>query len=148
MDFRAEILKQTGFTLELFGGVVEANPSSNVAVSPISVSLTLAMVAAGAQGPTLDEFYSSLKLPSGDFLHEFASQVKRVLLTDASGSGGPSLVLANGVWVEKTVDVKASFSEVLKEKHHATARHSDFLHKVGSGCCRGMHTCLVEGNLR
>eukprot|EP00246_Nothoceros_aenigmaticus_P017508 TRINITY_DN859_c0_g1_i3.p1 TRINITY_DN859_c0_g1~~TRINITY_DN859_c0_g1_i3.p1 ORF type:complete len:383 (-),score=75.19 TRINITY_DN859_c0_g1_i3:368-1516(-) len=130
MDFRSEILKQTGFTVELYGRLSEAEPSANVVVSPISVALTLAMVAAGARGPTLDQFYSSLKLPSGDALHEFASQVKSVLLTDASSSGGPSLVLANGVWVEKTLEVKPSFLEILKEKHQSFVQPSDFLNKA------------------
>lgn len=130
MDLKLLIREHSDFILRLFQQVALHKAQENVAVSPISVSITLAMVAAGAKGPTLDQIVSCLRLSSPASLHDFASQVRSIVLTDASPKGGPLLSFANGVWVERTLPLQPSFVDTVKNKYAAVAQPADFLHEA------------------
>ena len=102
----------------------------NAALSPISVSIVVAMVASGAKGPTLQQILSTINLPSSDTLREFASQVHAVLLADATSLGGPLLEFANSVWVQQTLPLNPSFTEVLHSNYGVAVHPADFLNQV------------------
>ncbi|MCO5562954.1 hypothetical protein L7F22_016590 [Adiantum nelumboides] len=130
MDFKLLIREHSDFILRLFQQVALREAQTNVALSPISVTVTLAMVAAGATGPTLDQIVSCLRLSSPAHLHDFAAQVRSVVLTDASPHGGPLLSFANGVWVERTLPLQPSFADTVKTKYAAVAQPADFLNQA------------------
>eukprot|EP00250_Pteridium_aquilinum_P024677 c29439_g1_i1 orf=213-1385(+) len=136
MDFKALIHEHSDFLVRLFQQIAltdeQGNGSKNAAVSPISVSITLAMVAAGAKGPTLDQIVSCLRLSDPASLHEFAAQVRSLVLADASPKGGPLLSFVNGIWVEQTLPLKPSFKETVHNKYAAVARSADFLNQAES----------------
>ncbi|PWA59979.1 serpin [Artemisia annua] len=50
-------------------------------------------------------------------------------MADGSPSGGPRLSSANGVWVEQTLHIKASFKHVLDNVYNATCKQVDFQKK-------------------
>ncbi|KAG0560243.1 hypothetical protein M758_10G160400 [Ceratodon purpureus] len=117
---------QTEFTLELHKLIVKGQESENVVLSPLSISLTLAMVAAGARGPTLAQIAKCIKLPEGEPMHKFASQLKYGVLADASGAGGPELALANRAWFDKSIKLKPQFQKVLRDSYGSEAASVDF----------------------
>ena len=147
MDMRALIHDHTDFLLHFFQLAVSAasasssssssavtaigtGPQKNAALSPISVSMLMAMVASGAKGPTLQQILSTINLPSSDTLREFASQVHAVLLADATSLGGPLLEFVNSVWVQQTLPLNPSFSEVLHSNYGVAVHPADFLKQV------------------
>ncbi|KAI5072439.1 hypothetical protein GOP47_0012545 [Adiantum capillus-veneris] len=130
MDFKLLIRQHSDFILPLFQQVALREAQENVALSPISITVTLAMVAAGATGATLDQIVSCLHLSTPAFLHDFAAQVRSVVLADASPHGGPLLSFANGVWVERTLPLQPSFVDTVKSKYAAVAQPADFLNQA------------------
>lgn len=130
LDVATMVHGQGEFTVELYKAVVKGKESENVVLSPLSISLALSMVAAGAKGPTREQIAKCIKLPEGEPMHFFSSQVKSVVLVDGSGAGGPQLALANRLWVEQTIKLKPDFQKVLKDSYGSEAASVDFLHKV------------------
>ncbi|KAJ7568998.1 hypothetical protein O6H91_01G056500 [Diphasiastrum complanatum] len=130
MDLKAAISDQTRFALDFYKIVAQNKPEQNVVISPLSISLVLAMAAAGAQGTTLDQIISCLKLPKGPHAHDFAHQLRSFVLRDASKAGGPQLSFVNGIWVEQTLALKSSFKQVVEEQYEAVANYADFVGKA------------------
>ncbi|CAN6346842.1 unnamed protein product [Urochloa humidicola] len=91
----------------------------NLVFSPLSIYAALSLVAAGARGATLDELLALLGAPSGDELAEFARGVSERALADLSGSGGPLVAFACGVWHEKTLPLKPAYCADAVETYRA-----------------------------
>lgn len=134
LDVAAMVHGQVEFTLDLYKAVVKGKENENVVLSPLSINLALAMISAGAKGPTLEQIAKCIKLPAGEPMHEFSSQLRTVVLADGSGHGGPQLALANRAWVEQTVKLKPEFQKVLKDSYGSEAAVVDFLTKVFRLC--------------
>lgn len=126
VDVAASVHGLSEFSLELYKAVVKSQEDKNVALSPLSIGLTLAMTSAGAKGPTLDQICKCVRLPSGEPMHDFCAQLKTVVLADASGAGGPQFALANRVWVDHSMKVKPAFQKVLKDSYGSEAGSVDF----------------------
>lgn len=122
---------QTEFVLNLHKAVAKKASGENAVLSPLSVSLAMAMVAAGAKGATLEQMATCLKLPQGDLMHKFAAHLKDVLKADAS-KHRLDLSCANSLWVDKTVHLKSSFQKLLQHSYGAQAAAVDFQSKVSS----------------
>ncbi|KAG0561293.1 hypothetical protein M758_9G051900 [Ceratodon purpureus] len=130
LDVAAMVHGQVEFTVDLFKAVVKGKESENVVLSPLSINLALAMISAGAKGPTLEQIAKCIKLPEGEPLHNFSSQLRTIVLADGSAHGGPQLALANRAWVEQTVKLKPEFQKVLKDFYGSEAASVDFLTKA------------------
>lgn len=130
LDVASMVHGQMEFTIDLHKAVVKGKETKNVLLSPLSISLALAMVSAGAKGPTRGEIAKCIKLPEGDPMHNFSSQLKTVVLADGSGAGGPELALANRVWVDESVTLKPEFQKILKDSYGSEAASVDFHAKV------------------
>lgn len=133
MDVAAEVQGISAFSLELHQTMVKMGNNNevanNVVVSPLSIAITLALASAGAQGATRKQIAAVLKLPEGDPLHEFSSQLKSVVLADGSGQGGPLLNFVNRTWVEQTLKLRPSFQKLLKDSYGSEVGSVDFLHE-------------------
>ena len=81
--------------------LADANPSSNLVFSPLSIYAAVALLAPGARGGTLDEVLRLLGARPREELEESISRVANDALQDLSGSGGPSVGFACGVWNDK-----------------------------------------------
>ncbi|KGN62552.1 hypothetical protein Csa_022117 [Cucumis sativus] len=100
--------------------------NSNIVFSPLSIQVLLSLIGAGCNGPILDQLLSFLKANSIDQLNHFGSFVTSNLLADASRTGGPKLLFANGLWLNQSHSPKHSFKHIVETYYKATLRQADF----------------------
>ncbi|CAO2192462.1 unnamed protein product [Urochloa humidicola] len=98
----------------------------NLVFSPLSVYAALALVAAGARGETLGELVALLGASSSDELAEFVRAATERALADRSGSGGPLVAIACGVWHDETAALKPDYRAAAVESYKAETRAADF----------------------
>jgi len=133
MNFiRESSTKQTNVSLRiakhLFSNLEQWD--KNIVFSPLSLQVILSIVIAGAEGPTQQQLLDFLQFESTDHLNSFASRLVTVILQDVAPAGGPCLSVANGVWVEKTLSLQASFKEIVSSDYKAKLASVDFQNKV------------------
>lgn len=119
-DMGAVARAQTEFVLDLYKEVVAKGVDQNAVLSPVSISLALAMVAGGAKGESLNHMTTCLKLPRGNLMHRYAGYLKNdVLKGDASRSHeyGLKLACANRLWVDESFQLKPSFQILLRRAY-------------------------------
>jgi serpin B len=104
--------------------------NNNIVFSPLSLQVILSIIAAGSDGPTQQQLLDFLHFESIDHLNSFSSQLVSVILKDAAPAGGPRLSFTNGVWVEKTLSLQASFEQIVSSDYEATLASVDFKTKV------------------
>ncbi|XP_057760860.1 serpin-ZX-like [Arachis stenosperma] len=103
---------------------------NNVAFSPLCIKLLLSIAATGSNGPVCDQLRSFLQSESINNLNSVATQLLSSVFVDRSSSGGPHLSFANGVWIDKTLSLKPSFSQVLENTYKSTFSSVDFTNRV------------------
>ncbi|MFS7938977.1 putative Serpin family protein [Helianthus anomalus] len=130
MDLQQSISNQTHVSTTLTTHLLSKNPNTNVVFSPLSIHVVLSLVAAGSNGQTLDQLLGFLKTKDVDDLNTLSSQLVSLILADGSPSGGPRLSFANGVWVDKTLDLKPSFKEIVDTVYKAASNQVDFQTKA------------------
>ncbi|KAK1633093.1 hypothetical protein QYE76_007408 [Lolium multiflorum] len=108
--------------------LAKENADSNLVFSPLSIYAALALLAAGARGDTKNEILRILGAPSRRQLRKFVSRVAQDALTDQSGSGGPRVAFACGVWSDLTCPLKAAYRSTVVDKFKAEASNVDFIH--------------------
>jgi serpin B len=99
----------------------------NVAFSPLSVRMALAMVCAGARGPTAAEMEAALRCDAGT--HAALSALAR----EYDGKEMPAL--ANAVWVQQGAALEPAYLELLRDRYGAPAEAVDFA-DAGPACDR------------
>ncbi|KAL6620001.1 hypothetical protein ACP70R_035140 [Stipagrostis hirtigluma subsp. patula] len=105
----------TAFALRLAKQLAEGDGGSsgrNIVFSPLSIYVTL------------------LGAASRDELAEFARGVAERALADRSGSGGPLVAFACGLWHEKTVALKPAYRAAAVESYEAYTSAADFKKEV------------------
>ncbi len=106
--------------MKMFSKLAAAEAGKNMMISPLSISIAMAMSTNGASGDNLDEMkevlgFGEMELPdvNEQFMHLIASLV----------AADKDLVLdiANSVWMREdfSLDVKAAFTDVLKDFYDA-----------------------------
>ncbi|KAF6143416.1 hypothetical protein GIB67_029585 [Kingdonia uniflora] len=130
MNLQESISNQTYFSLQLAKLVISTeSKDSNLVFSPLSIHVVLSLIAAGSKGKTLDQLLSVLGSKSNEDLSSFASAIV-ALASDASESGGPRVSFANGFWVENSLSLKPSFSDVVHNVYRAVSNEADFQTKA------------------
>jgi serpin B len=107
--------------------LAEENANTNLVFSPLSIYAALALLAAGARGDTLDEILCLLGMRSRRRLKKFVSDVVKDALVDQSGSGGPRVVFASGIWSDLTCPLKAAYLSAALKNFKAEASAVDFI---------------------
>ncbi|CAN0909185.1 At1g47710 [Linum grandiflorum] len=114
--------------------LAESSTPKNVVLSPVSIQAVLSLIAAGSNGATRDQLLSFLKANSSDHLNSLSSELVSVIsdskLSLFKAKRGPELSLANGVWVDKSVPLRHSFKQVVRNIHKAAYRQVDFKTKA------------------
>jgi serpin B len=121
----------------------------NLAYSPTSVRIALAMVAAGARGETATEMYDALALPTGEGSHatlgktlaSWAALATPALSAAAADNSAVQvwherqllqrrvvLRVVNRLWAQEGHAVRDSFTKVLDETYRAALGTVDFRH--------------------
>ncbi|KAK1407517.1 hypothetical protein QVD17_39133 [Tagetes erecta] len=131
MDLKQSINKQTQVSTTFATHLLSNHfPDSNVVFSPLSIHVVLSLLAAASKGPTLDQLHAFLQTKSTDDLNELSLHLVTLILADANPRGGPRLAFANGLWVEKTLSLKPSFTKVVDTFYKAACEQVDFRKKA------------------
>ncbi|GAV83700.1 Serpin domain-containing protein [Cephalotus follicularis] len=131
MDLRESIGNQTDVALALSKNLISIEAKDkNLVFSPLSIHVVLSLIAAGSQGPTLEQLLSFLKSKSNEHLNSFCSEIVSIVFADGSAIGGPRLSFANGVWVDNSLSLKHSFKQVLVNVYKAASNQVDFKTKA------------------
>jgi serpin B len=122
------IVKQTSLdiatlvdSMNAFGADLLNSPAladqANLVVSPVSVSILLQMVAAGAAGKTAQEMAQVLHLPDGAVVH--AQELLRAF-------GTADLKVSTMAWAQQGLRIKPAFTDVLRTQFNTTLNDADF----------------------
>ncbi|KAJ6664524.1 hypothetical protein lerEdw1_007181 [Lerista edwardsae] len=119
----------THFALDLFQKFSDANPTSNIFYSPLSISTALAMVALGARGNTASQLAKTFHFNAvGDLHSRF-----QALSTEINRSDAPYILkLANRLYGEKTYTFLEDFLTSSQKLYGAGLSTVDFLNASDS----------------
>ncbi|KAL9664159.1 hypothetical protein QQ045_019557 [Rhodiola kirilowii] len=94
----------------------------NFVLSPLSTSVMLSLISAGAKGKTLEQLLAFPKSKSTDDLWILVGQIVDVVPVDGEGCGGSKLAVANGVWIDEILEFKQKFDQVVNEVYKASVK--------------------------
>ncbi|CAN7974770.1 hypothetical protein HPB47_003537 [Ixodes persulcatus] len=121
---------QNHFALQLLKELSIEKPESNIFFSPTSISVALAMVYAGARGKSEAELSTALgHTAAGLSSRESILASYKKILAEQQTDDNVSLMIANAVFVEKTLNVLESYQKELVDIFAAMFRSVD----VGAG---------------
>ncbi|UQX89085.1 serpin family protein [Jatrophihabitans telluris] len=107
------VAEQT-FALDLLRKVASAKPGSNVALSPSSLAIALAMLQTGARGQTAAEIAHVLHTSGLSSAQQDAGwQAVMDVLTGAAGGSGLALESANSLWVQRGLTLADPFMQAM-----------------------------------
>jgi len=109
------------FGFNLLRQEVAKNPSKNVLISPLSVSLALGMTLNGARGTTREGMIKTLGLQFDDNNWAYES-----LIGFLSGDLGVTLQIANAIWAHKGEKFAPQFLELAQKSFSAKVEIADF----------------------
>ena len=106
--------------MKMFSKLAAGETGRNMMISPLSISIAMAMSTNGASGENLDEMKEVLgfgEMELGDVNEQFKHLIASLVAADKD----LALEIANSVWMREdfSLDVKAAFTEVLKEFYDA-----------------------------
>lgn len=118
---------EADFAIELFKLSVanQESKGENVLLSPLSITLALAMTANGAEGETLSDMLDVLG--SGMSLEEFNAQLSAYVNKLPEGEKY-KLNIANSVWIRETdrIEVKEDFLQTCKDYYNSQVYRAPF----------------------
>jgi serine protease inhibitor len=132
-----------GFAFRLFAQLTHSR-SHNTFISPLSISLAMAMVANGADGTTRQAILSSLGL--GERSMGDVDRANAALITALSARDPKvQLAVANSVWIRKGLAVLSSFTQALKTFYQAPVTSLDFTDPATIGTINGWVSRQTHG---
>ncbi|KAF7137984.1 hypothetical protein RHSIM_Rhsim07G0099900 [Rhododendron simsii] len=112
---------------------IEKHNDRNIVSSPLSINLVLNMVVAGSKGCSLQYMLDFLGSKNIDEINFRSSEMMAV----AAGGGSPNnaengltVVMVNGVWVDKCILLRPSYEEFIRGIHKCEVKTVDILNKV------------------
>ncbi|KAG0444451.1 hypothetical protein HPB47_013777 [Ixodes persulcatus] len=121
---------QNHFALKLLKELSSEKPESNIFFSPTSISVALAMVYAGARGKSEAELSTALgHTAAGLSSRESILESYKKILAEQQTDDNVSLMIANAVFVKKTLNVLESYQKELVDIFAAMFQSVD----VGAG---------------
>lgn len=113
------------FGINLFQSVNEADPSDNIFISPLSVSMALGMTMNGAVGKTYEDMRETLEfnvLSEQEINEAYKSLIDLLLNLDEE----VIFEIANSIWPREGYPVLPSFMEVNQKYFYSEAKPLDF----------------------
>lgn len=118
-------MANTRFAVDLFRALNENSPTSNIFISPISISSALAMIFLGTRGTTAAQMSKTLYF---DAVKEIHSRFQS-LNADINKDGAPYILkLANRLYGEKTYNFLPDFLASTQKMYGAELASVDFQH--------------------
>uniref|UniRef100_A0A287B9R5 Alpha-1-antichymotrypsin 2 n=1 Tax=Sus scrofa TaxID=9823 RepID=A0A287B9R5_PIG len=123
----AVVSSNTDFAFSLYKQLALTNPHENVIFSPLSVSMALAFLSLGTQGPTLTELLEGLKFnltktPEAEIHQGF----QHLLSTLDSSSNLLQLRLGNAMFIDEQLELLDKFVQDAHELYHSEAFSTNF----------------------
>lgn len=118
--------RQAQFSLELFQQVLaHEGEQKNIMISPLSVSLALALAYNGAEGETRTEMGEALGLQglSLEQINQGYSQLKSIL---EQADSTIDLRLRESIWTPEDLELNKDYLKNLKKYYHAETQQLDF----------------------
>ena len=106
--------------MKIFSRIAADEADKNVMISPLSISIAMAMSTNGASGENLDEMKEALGF--GDMeLADVNEQFKHLIASLVAADKDLVLSIADSVWMREdySLDVKTAFTDVLEEFYEA-----------------------------
>ncbi|MBO4465633.1 MAG: serpin family protein [Bacteroidales bacterium] len=133
------------YVFGLFGRVAG---QEDVFVSPLSLSLALAMTATGAEGETYGQMVSTLGLGGMDRRALYES-FEKLTSTLESADTSVTMETANSIWVHEGLPVKPAFEKGARKHFGAEIGNVDFnqpaaAQKINSWCCEKTHGKICQ----
>ncbi|SHJ49279.1 serpin B [Tangfeifania diversioriginum] len=113
------------FGLEMFQKVREDNDDENIMISPLSISVALAMAYKGADGDTKTEMEKAMKL-NGLTTDEINTSYKMLISALQSLDEDVFFEIANAIFYADIMEVKPGFLDVNKTVYEAEIERLDF----------------------
>jgi len=114
------------FSYEIFRNTVAFDDEENVFISPLSISMALAMTLNGAQGETFNQMRETLKLQGMD-LEQINDAFKSLIDLLVNVDPEVTFKIANSIWYEENFTVKQDFLERVQSHYNASIHELDFL---------------------
>ena len=102
------------------------DPKENALIAPYSTQLSLAMLANGAKGETLDEIMNAMHFAGKASINDINEFYKTVTSGLTGADSKVSLNTANALWVSSTISPMQNYIETLHSYYGATASNIDF----------------------
>lgn len=113
------------FGIDLFKTLVANDPSDNIFISPLSVSMALGMVMNGATGNTAYEMQNTLGF--NDMTQEEINMGYKSLMRELQDADDKvEFNIANSVWAKETLSMKDEFKTAVEEYFEAETASLDF----------------------
>ncbi len=113
------------FAFDLFGKMSEQARGKNFFMSPLSVSMALAMTMNGAIGQTYDDMQKTLGL-SGLSEQEINQSYRNIISLFGNLDPNVKFSIANSIWYRNTFAVPEAFLDVNKDYFDAGVKSADF----------------------
>uniref|UniRef100_A0A4X1SFQ7 Serpin A3-6 n=1 Tax=Sus scrofa TaxID=9823 RepID=A0A4X1SFQ7_PIG len=123
----AVVSSNTDFAFSLYKQLALTNPHENVIFSPLSVSIALAFLSLGTQGPTLIELLEGLKfnvtkIPEAEIHQGF----QHLLQALSQPSNLLQLRLGNAMFIDEQLELLEKFVQDAHELYHSEAFSTNF----------------------
>ena len=133
-DLAAVVGGNTDFALKAFGQI-GTGADTNTVFSPYSITLAVALAAAGARGTTLGGMEQALSFPlPQERLNPAFNKLDLLLATKATGtvhsdgSLSPRLNIVNAVWGQQDFPILPAYLDTIAVNYGAGLRLVDFIH--------------------
>lgn len=132
MDLQTSVGKQNEIVLNFAKHVIATTDAktSNLVFSPASINVILSFLAVKSGGSTANHILSLLQASSITELNAVSSKVITDVLADSTATGGPTISVANGVWMDKSLPVEPCFTSLVENTYKANFNQVDFRTKV------------------
>jgi serpin B len=125
LEAKSVIASNNAFGFDLFQNLYQDDSSDNMMISPISISLALAMTYNGTKGETQTAFENALHLP--DLSHDQINSIYQNLQNYLEKTDPKvRMNIANSVWSKQGPNVEKEFKDNIQDYYNAEFRIEDF----------------------
>lgn len=114
-----------GFAIDIYRQAYKESASSDLLLSPLSLSIDLSMLSSGAKGETARQIYNTLGLGNKP-TDEIEQYFKKLCFGLSTVDGESTFCSSNSAWFNKGYEIKKDFSDKLSEGYNAYCKTLDF----------------------
>jgi len=137
----------TEFALDLFNRLASEDSGGNIFISPISISLAMAMTYNGARNTSAQEISSVFRFNNYDLNN--LNNAFKLLLSSMSGIDEMvELYTGNSIWINKDLEVNQDFKALTEKFYNASVSSADFKSSDTVNKINDWVSKATEGNIK